>query len=170
ARRYFAAFGPASVEDLAAYVGRGKGGITPWRAAVAALGDELIELNDEDGRLILDIADAPRPGEDAEAAPRLLARWDSLLLSHATGHRGRIIAERHREAVFTRNADVRPTFLLDGFVAGTWELTRDDGSLAIELRPFAAMGRRDRVALEGEAERVLGLLDPNAMRSITVRA
>ncbi len=36
ARRYLAAFGPASVEDLVAYVGRGKGGIGIWRDAVAA--------------------------------------------------------------------------------------------------------------------------------------
>jgi hypothetical protein len=170
ARRYFAAFGPASVEDLAAYVGRGKGGIGPWRAAVADLGDELIELKDEDGRLIHDMADAPRPDDDTAARPRLLARWDSLLLSHATRHRGRIIADDHRAAVFTRNADVHPTFLVDGFVAGTWALTRSDGSAMIEVRPFDVMKRRDRVALLDEAERVLGLLAPRARLAVTVRA
>src|SRR5690606_38327388 len=37
-RRYLAGFGPASVEDLAAYVGRGKGGIGVWRRAVDGLG------------------------------------------------------------------------------------------------------------------------------------
>src|SRR5688572_26408738 len=61
ARRYLAAFGPASVEDLVAYVGRGKGGITVWRDAVAALGDELVTVLDERGRTLHDLHDSPRP-------------------------------------------------------------------------------------------------------------
>ena len=53
ARRYLAAFGPASVEDLVAYVGRGKGGIGIWRDAVAAIGDDLLTMTDERGRSLL---------------------------------------------------------------------------------------------------------------------
>ena len=163
-RRYFAAFGPASVEDLVAYVGRGKGGIGIWREAVAALGDELVELRGEDKRTLYDTADGPRPGGDAPAPPRLLARWDSLLLSHATKQRQRIIADEHRAAVFTKNADVLPTFLLDGFVAGTWELARTDDTASITLRPFGRLARGDRAALLAEAERVLGLVAPASVK------
>ena len=43
-RRYLAAFGPASVEDLVAYVGRGRGGLSAWRAAIEALGDSVISV------------------------------------------------------------------------------------------------------------------------------
>ena len=166
ARRYLAAFGPASVEDLAAYVGRGKGGIGAWRDALAAIGDDLVDLRDEAGRVLFDLADAPRPGADAKAPARLLARWDSLLLSHAPKHRGRVIAEEHRPAVFSRNADVRPTFLVDGFVAGTWDLHRAGEVARIELRPLAALPRPTRDALAAEAERVLGLLEPSAEREV----
>ncbi|MGH2417050.1 MAG: winged helix DNA-binding domain-containing protein, partial [Candidatus Limnocylindria bacterium] len=162
ARRYLAAFGPASVDDLVAYVGRGKGGIGPWRAAVASLEGELIELRDEAGRTLYDIADAPRPDEDAPVPPRLLARWDSLLLSHAPKHRGRIIADTYRPAVFSKNADVLPTFLVDGVVAGTWELSRAPDRIAIELRPFGRVTRNEGVALEDEAQRVLELLAGHA--------
>jgi hypothetical protein len=162
ARRYFAAFGPASIEDLVAYVGRGKGGIGIWRDAIGALGDELVELRGDDGRVLYDVASGPRPGGDAPVPPRLLARWDSLLLSHATKQRQRIIADEHRGAVFTKNADVLPTFLIDGFVAGTWELTRKDASIEARLRPFAALPRGSRPKLEAEAERVLALLAPDA--------
>lgn len=166
ARRYLAAFGPASVDDLAAYVGRGKGGIGVWRDAVAALGDEAVALHADDGRTLLDLVDAPRPDPETPAPPRLLARWDSLLLSHASKHRQRIIADEHRSSVFSKNADVLPTFLLDGVVAGTWELSRDDGRVAITLRPFAPVRRRDADPLVAEAERVLGLLQPDAERSV----
>jgi hypothetical protein len=158
ARRYFAAFGPASIEDLVAYVGRGKGGIGVWREAVKGLGDELVELQGDDRRTLYDSADGPRPGGDAPAPPRLLARWDSLLLSHAPKQRQRIIADNHRARVFTKNADVLPTFLLDGFVAGTWELSRGDGRAEIVLRPFGTLRQPDRAALEDEAARLLGLI------------
>lgn len=171
ARRYFAGFGPASVEDLAAYVGRGKGGIGVWREAVAALGDELVSLRAEDGRTVVDLADAPRPTDDTPIPPRLLARWDSLLLSHESKRRNRVIADEHRGAVFTKNADVLPTFLIDGFVAGTWELTRGDASVDVRLRPFAALPRGTRSKLVAEAERMLGLLAPDASeRSVRVEA
>lgn len=169
ARRYFAAFGPASVEDLVAYVGRGKGGIGIWRDAVKALSDELVELRGDDGRTLYDIADGPRPGGVASAPPRLLARWDSVLLSHATKQRQRIIADEHRAAVFTKNADVLPTFLIDGFVAGTWELTRTDDTAEVRLRPFGRLSRSDRAALQAEADRVLSLVTPKAAkRSVSI--
>lgn len=155
ARRYLGAFGPASVEDLAAYVGRGKGGIRVWRDAIATLREELIELRDDAGRIIFDLEDAPRPGEDAIAPPRLLARWDSVLLSHAPKHRGRVIAEAHRANVFSKNADVRPTLLVDGIVAGTWDLVRDDGRVDVSLAPFRRLDRPTADALVAEAHRVL---------------
>ena len=162
ARRYLAAFGPATIEDLLAYVGRGKGGIGPWREAVAALADETVTLATDNGRTYLDLADAPRPAGNVYAPPRLLARWDSLLLSHATKARDRVIADHHRPAVFSRNAEVLPTFLVDGVVAGTWDLSRPDGTAAIELRPFDRLARPTRDALVEEAERLLGLVAPNA--------
>ena len=162
ARRYLEAFGPATVDDLVAYVGRGKGGVGPWREAVAALADETVDLEDEDGRSYFDLADAPRPAADVPAPPRLLARWDSALLSHATKARQRIISDEHRPAVFSKNADVLPTFLVDGFVAGTWDLARDDGAASIELRPFGRLARANRDALVAEAERLLGLVASDA--------
>jgi hypothetical protein len=168
ARRYLAAFGPASVEDVAAYVGRGKGGLGPWRDALAALDDEVITLRGEDGRVLFDLVDAPRPDPATEVPVRLLARWDSLLLSHATKARQRVIADEHRAAVFTKNADVLPTFLVDGFVAGTWQLDRTEGSARVELKPFGTVGRPTAAALREEALRVLSLLAPGDRHEVAV--
>lgn len=162
ARRYLAAFGPASIEDLVHYVGRGRGGVGPWRTAISELGDEAVTLSADDGRTLHDMADAPRPGADVPAPPRLLARWDSLLLSHATKHRGRIIADADRPAVFSKNADVLPTFLVDGMVAGTWELVREDDAARILLQPFRPLTAVERQGLVDEAERILALVAPGA--------
>ncbi|MBA3586092.1 MAG: winged helix DNA-binding domain-containing protein [Chloroflexi bacterium] len=171
ARRYLAAFGPASIDDLAAYVGRGKGGIAMWRDAVAAIGDELVSMTDDLGRTLHDLESAPRPHRETPAPPRLLARWDSLLLSHAPKHRDRVIDDDHRAAVYSKNADVLPTFLIDGRVAGTWTLSRPSGGTAIVLRPFATLAVKERDALETETYRIMVLLDPGASdRRVTFAA
>lgn len=162
ARRYLAAFGPASVEDLVAYVGR-SGPVGPWRRAIDALGDEVVRFVDEDGRELFDLADAPRPPATVPAPPRLLARWDSLLLAYGTRHRTRLLPEAHRSTVITRNADVLPTFLVDGVVAGTWLPRRGkDGAARVELRPFARLRRATREALAAEADRLLPVLAAGA--------
>jgi Winged helix DNA-binding domain len=157
AERYLAAFGPATADDLAAYVGRGR---EPgrWRVAFEALQDRVVELEAEDGRRLIDLEDAPRPVAEASAPPRLLARWDSLLLAYGTKDRARVLPPEHQATVITRNADVLPTFLIDGFVAGTWlPRTGVDGP-RIELRPFRRLAATDRDALEGEASRLLPIL------------
>lgn len=158
AERYLRAFGPASLEDVAAYVGRGRD-LPRWRRALSALGDQLVTLRDEAGRELVDLADAPRPAARERIGPRLLARWDSLLVSHATRHRTRVLPEEYRSTVITANADVLPTFLVDGMVAGTWlPRRRPDGETTAELRPFVPLTAPDRRALEAEAERLVPTL------------
>lgn len=133
------------------------------------LASELVEVRDEAGRVLYDLVNAPRPEADTVVRPRLLARWDSLLLSHAPRHRDRVITDMHRPAVFSKNADVLPTILIDGMVAGTWDLTRVDGAGRVILRPFSRLADADRGALEAEAERVLALIEPEATtREVTV--
>jgi hypothetical protein len=161
AERYLAAFGPATADDLAAYVGRGRER-GRWRAAMEALGDRLVELEADDGRRLVDLELAPRPAAETPAPPRLLARWDSLLLAYGTMHRARVLPPQHQATVITRNADVLPTFLVDGFVAGTWlPRTGGDGP-RIELRPFRRLAGNDREALEAEASRLLPILAAGA--------
>jgi hypothetical protein len=162
AERYLAAFGPASIDDFGAYMGRGKG-MPALRAGIRSLGDRLVTLRDEDGRELLDLADAPRPAADRPAPARLLARWDSLLLAYGTRDRTRVLSDEHRSTVITRNGDVLPTFLIDGFVAGTW-LPRlaDEGNASAELRPFGRLRRTDRDALEAEASRLVTTLPRGA--------
>ncbi len=48
--------------------------------------------------------------------------FDNLILSHAD--RTRVIADEYRKAIASRNGMVPATFLLDGFVRGTWKTER----------------------------------------------
>jgi hypothetical protein len=153
--RYLAAFGPSSLDDLMSYVGK-RGSPKRWKSAVVALGDRIVRFVAEDGRELLDLVDAPRPPAEVDAPPRLLARWDALLLSHAPASRERIIASEHRSSVYTRNADVLPTFLVDGMVAGTWRIDRDSARVA--LLPFSPLRPADREALEEQAAALMSAL------------
>ncbi|MER6299046.1 winged helix DNA-binding domain-containing protein [Kitasatospora sp. NPDC001539] len=143
--RYLAAFGPAGAADLRKW--SGLAGLAP---ALRRLAPGLLTFRDEQGRLLYDLPDAPRPDPDAPAPVRLVAPFDNLLLSHAD--RSRVLPEEYRGRVMSQNGLVLGTLLVDGTVAGTWRLT---GEREVVLRPFVRLARADREAAEAEARRVL---------------
>ncbi len=115
ARRYLAAYGPATPADLAQFSTLYR---PPVKQAFADLTDELVQHTGPDGKPIFDLAEATVADEDQPAPPRLLGMWDNALLAHAD--RGRLIPAEHRATVIRRNGDVLPMLLVDGYVAGVW--------------------------------------------------
>ncbi len=147
ARRYLAAFGPASPRDVAAFTG-----VPPRETASVLDGLPLRRFRDEEGRVLLDVPRAPLPPAGTPAPVRFLPTWDATLLAHA--RRSGILPEQHRPLVFnTKTPQSVPTFLVDGRVAGTW---RHAGG-RIELTPFEPLPRRARRELEEEAKGLAGL-------------
>ena len=154
--RYLAAFGPATLADIASWSGCRT---PPLRAALDRI-DDLRHHTDDAGRKLVDLPGAPQPGPDVEAPPRFLAPYDAALLGYVARERGRILKEDHRAAVIHRG-QVAATFLVDGFVAGTWRVIRRAEAI-LELQPFTRLTRRDRDALAGEAEKLLAFEAPDA--------
>jgi hypothetical protein len=142
-RRYLAAFGPATRADVARWTGLPVAMVAPAFESV-----RLRRLGDEGDRELLDLPRAPLPAADTPAPPRLLPMWDSSLLAH--DDRSRILPEHFRKTVIRPNGDVLQTFLVDGFVAGTWELA--DGR--VRLDPFEPLGRTVERELRREADRL----------------
>ena len=141
-RRYLGAFGPASRADLAYWSG------VPLRELDPALETLRVRaLRDEAGRVLLDLPRAPLAAGDEPAPPRLLAPFDEVVLAHKD--RTRIIGDEHRPQVIW-GSDVASTFIVDGFVAGTWR--REDERVVLE--PFAPLPRSARRELEDEARRL----------------
>jgi hypothetical protein len=145
--RYLAAFGPATRRDIVAW---SKMHVPQIQQALDLL--ELRRFRDEQGRELLDVPGAPLPDAGTPAPVRFLPKWDNLLLAYAD--RTRVLPEQHRKTVIRMNGDVAQTFLVDGFVAGTWRAT--DGKLAVE--PFAPLSRAVRVELDEEAGRLEAFL------------
>jgi len=140
--RYLAAFGPASVADVAKW-----SRVTGLRPVIEALRPRLRTFRDEARRELFDVPGAALPDPDTPAPPRFLPEFDNALLSHAD--RTRIIpAGSPRLPLPAGNGARMGTFLVDGFLRGTWRL--DDGDLRLE--PFTPLlSRREAAALDDEA-------------------
>ena len=121
-----------------------------------ALTDDLVEFTGPRGERLYDLRDAPRPSAEAPAPVRFLAKWDSLLLGHQ--RRTRVISDEHRKVVIRKNGDVSESFTVDGFVAGTWNVTSKRGHAALTLSPFAPVPRAVARELEREGEQLLRFL------------
>ena len=147
-RRYLAAFGPATRKDLVQW---SMMHVPMIQRALDRL-EPLRRFRDEQGRELLDVARAPFPDPETPAPVRFLPKWDNVLLAWAD--RTRILPERHRKTVIGANGDVAQTFLVDGFVAGTWRVA--DGRVAVE--PFARLERGVRGQVDDEARRLEAFL------------
>jgi hypothetical protein len=146
--RYLAAFGPATIDDMASWMGVR----TPPIRAV--LDEAPRTFRDEAGRLLYDLPRAPLPAEDMHAPVRLLPKWDSSLLAYSPPERARILPERYRRRVIAPNGDVAQTILVDGFVAGTWRVEKK----RLQVTPFARFTKAVHDELAAEGERLLAFL------------
>ena len=149
--RYLRAFGPASRRDIGAWSMMHVPEIGRAIDLLDRVG-ALVRYRDEGGRELLDVPGAPLPDADVPAPVRFLPKWDNVLLAWAD--RTRILPEAYRRAVIKMNGDVAQTFLVDGFVAGTWR--SEDGHLVTE--PFAPLPRSVQRELNDEAERLQAFL------------
>jgi hypothetical protein len=149
--RYLGAFGPATPGDVAAW-----SRLTGFREILERLRPRLRPYEDERGRELYDLPDAPRPDPDTPAPPRFLPEYDNLLLSHAD--RTRIVSEAHRSWLL--DTPVHGSVLHDGFSAGTWSIDRDDGTV-LTIRPVVSLPKRATAALEAEGRRLLRFLEPD---------
>jgi winged helix DNA-binding protein len=156
-RRCLAAFGPATLADVAKFAGQVPPRVRP---ALERLAPRLRTFSDEQGRLLYDLPRAPRPDAEFAAPVRFLPRYDELLISYQ--HRDRVIAPAHRRAVYSKNAIVEAVVMVDGFAAGTWSLVRVKKEAVLRVAPFKRLATRDRVAVEAEADALVAFLAPDA--------
>lgn len=153
-RRYLAAFGPATVADIQVW-----SGLTRLGEVFERLRPELRTFRDPADRELFDLPAAPLPDADTPAPVRFLPEYDNLLRSHAD--RTRVLDDDVREAIRTPNDSPMPTFLVDGFVRGTWRLERKRKAATLYVTPIGKLRKAEDTAVTREAERLLALLAPD---------
>lgn len=159
--RYLSAFGPATAGDVQTWTG-----LKGLKDVLASLKPKLLTFRDEKGRELFDLPKAPRPPEDTPAPVRFLPEFDSLVLGH--DDRSRLVADEHRPRLITKNLRIPATFLVDGFVTGTWKVERKKATAALVVEPFEPLKKKTRDALAAEGEGLLRFAEPEA-RAFEVR-
>ncbi len=162
ARRYLDAFGPAGVEDFAAWSGLS---MPDARLGWEGIAAEIVPV-EAAGRAIY--FPATRRSCLEEPAPpepqvRLLPFFDSYLLGYA--RRDLLMDERNKAAIFTGGV-IQSVVLVDGRAAGTWRILRRSKALEIVVEPFEVLSPAVRAGLEEEANDIGRFLGAEARISL----
>jgi hypothetical protein len=159
--RYLAAFGPASVQDVQSW-----SGLTRLGEVVEQLRPRLCTFQDENGRELFDLPDAPRPDPETPVPVRFVAEFDNLVLSHTD--RSRVVPGEHRGRLASLNGMVPGTVLVDGFVRGAWKFTATRTAATLRITPYDPISKPDKQALEEEGTRLLAFAAPDVTHEITI--
>jgi hypothetical protein len=150
--RYFGAFGPATVADVATW-----SRLTALREVVERLRPRLRTFRDESGRELFDLPEAPRPDPDCPAEPRFLPEYDNVLLSHAD--RSRFLTLEEREQLAATTGPVHGTVLYDGRVVATWRTEKQrTGAVVLVVTHAGRLGEPAVGSIAGEGQRLLRFL------------
>jgi len=141
--RYLRAFGPATPSDIRTWSWLGD-----VRPIVDRLRPRLRSYRDEQGRELYDVEDGVFADAAAPAPPRFLPEYDNVFLSHAD--RGRIMEKVKWDASFAHRGCV----LVDGFIAGSWKLTKDGSHATLVVERRARLGASTWTHVREEADRL----------------
>jgi Winged helix DNA-binding domain len=144
-------YGPFGLDELTRWTALDR---PVLRAAVAALGDELVELDTEGDRGWVTAAGAAAV---AAAAPspvvRLLPGFDPYVVG-ALRQLDRLVPTPERTSAVSRTSGwISPVLLDGGRIAGTWAQESTGGRLALTITPFGRLRGGVREAAEAEAAR-----------------
>jgi hypothetical protein len=145
ARRYFAAYGPASEADFAAWSHLKMSLI---RAAMTAVGSELVEFPGP-VRGLWTLGPANAEPEVNGPVVRLLGHFDTFLLGY-----------RRREHLGGPDAEawihdggggwIRPVVCVDGWILGGWRMEQTGKEIEVKVMPFDRISRRADPAIGRE--------------------
>ena len=148
-RRYLRSYGPAAVQDVAAWSGMG---LRELRSVAEGLGEELVALETEGGQGWI-LREDVRALENTKLAPpcvNLLPNFDTFLLGHRS--KEAVVDPRHYKKVYRPAGWISPSVLEDGRVAGTWSLERVARRLEVRIAPFATVSRSVHEAIAAEVQ------------------
>ena len=158
ARRYLAAYAPATVADFTRWSGLKK---AQARQAWEAVAEDCVTVGIPGGEARLLKAQLSA----LEVAPevpvvRLLPRYDSYLLGYAS--RAFMVAEAHAKQVHPGGGLIRACVLIDGEARASWKLEKRRRGLRVVVSPFDALTVAEAAQLEIEVAALGGFLNSSA--------
>jgi len=162
-RRYLRAFGPATQQDFQRWA---EIPMADVRAMWDAAEGDLIEVR-VDGLtgwiLEEDLPSLRRQGA-SRSVVRLLPSFDTYLLGHR--EKGHLVDRAHYKRVYRKAGWLSPAVLVDGRVAGVWEMDRRANRAGIRVEPFTRLSRGVREGIESEADDIGRFLERTAEVSV----
>lgn len=149
-RRYLAVNGPASAQDIAHYFGASVSRVKEW---LAALRPELIEVACEGHKNLVALARdaAALAADDSPPPPRLLAAYDTLLMSFAD-KTWTVPLPAENKAIWKSSAVVAATVLAGGRAVGLWTQKKTKKAVKVEIQPLSGWKSGYLAALEDDAQ------------------
>jgi hypothetical protein len=141
-RRWLAAYGPGTTDDIAWWTGLGK---TPVRAALKAVGAIEVALAAGPGWVLPDDLD---PVEAPDPWVALLPALDPTTMGWK--QRDWYLGE-HGPPLFDRNGNAGPAVWVDGRIVGGWG---QDANGIVRIRFLEEVGKQTAMRIEAEAERL----------------
>jgi hypothetical protein len=118
ARRFLAAYGPATCQDLARWWNGG--GVSTARQWIASLGDEVVTVDLEGAPAWMLAAHVPEMRElPRPRSVRLLPGFDPYVVA-ASFHAERLLPGDFRSRVYRPQGWISPVLLVNGRMEGTW--------------------------------------------------
>ncbi|MEQ1770394.1 MAG: winged helix DNA-binding domain-containing protein [Devosia sp.] len=153
-RRYLAAYGPASVNDMQVWCR-----LTKLGAEFKALEEELVVFTDEEGRTLYDLPDAPRPPAETPAPVRFLPFYDNVYLGYDDRRRMLEPGDAERINIF---ANYKPPVLVDGIISAGYVLARKKGAATLEIEPYHKLSKKAVREIEKEGLAFLHFAEADA--------
>ena len=156
-RRFLAAFGPATVHDLARWWGGG--GVATARQWIAALGEEVaaVAINGTQAWMLAqDIQEISKISPPRSV--RLLPAFDQYVIG-ASRNAEQLMTGGARGLVYRPQGWISPVLLADGFMQGVWRHETKGNQVEVRITPFTKLPKWVRIGAEEEAERLAKFLD-----------
>ena len=158
ARKYLAAYGPATTRDFSRWLYGGTGNRVA-RDMVAALGDEVVEVDIEGTNawmLRKHVRSALQTGPAQMV--RLLPAFDQYVF--AAGLRSaQVLPGDFRGRVYRNQGWFSPVLLVDGRMDGIWRFDQKGNRLVVTIEPFVELKTRVKRAVGDEAARLAEFME-----------
>jgi hypothetical protein len=154
ARRYLAAYGPASVADFAAWSGLPSG---LAKMGMAGIGAGMVAFPGAIPGLwsMGPVSSAPR---SSRPVVRLLGHFDTFLLGY---RRREHVGDAAAEAWIHQGGGgwIRPVVCVDGWIVGGWRLDAREPGFEITVIPFTPVSARIEAGIDREVSSISGFLE-----------
>jgi hypothetical protein len=157
ARRFLAAYGPATYHDLARWWGGS--GVSTARQWISALGEEASSVNLNGTQAWALAADVRKMSDfQAKRSVRLLPAFDQYVVG-ASHHAERLLPGNFRSRVYRPQGWISPVLLVNGRMEGTWRHVLKGNRIEVVIEPFIKVPHWARRSAEQEAERLADFFD-----------